>query len=91
MYDGATSGLGMRTVMTEVGLLPQLKMTRVYTDPSVAKSFVATRGLGKMRHLEVKLLWLQAFLQMGNPWPGPCPNGLPSGNASLPSSLLSRT
>ena len=65
MYDGATRGLGMRTVMTEMGLSPQLKMIRVYTDSSVAKSFVATRGLGKMRHLEVKLLWLQELVQMG--------------------------
>ena len=65
MYDGATRGLGMRTVMTEMGLSPQLKMVRISTDSSVAKSFVATRGLGKMRHLEVKFLWLQEIVQMG--------------------------
>ena len=65
MYDGATRGLGMQTVMTEMGLSPQLKMVRISTDPSVAKSFVATRGLGKMRHLEVKFLWLQEIVQMG--------------------------
>ena len=66
MYDGATRGLGMQTVMTEMGLSPQLKMVRISTDSSVAKSFVATRGLGKMRHLEVKFLWLQEIVQMGN-------------------------
>ena len=48
MYDCATRGLGMQTVMTEMGLSPQLKMVRISTDSSVAKSFVATRGLGKM-------------------------------------------
>ena len=46
MYDGATRGLEMQTVMTEMGLSPQLKMVRISTDSSVAKSFVATRGLG---------------------------------------------
>ena len=44
---------------------PQLKMVRISTDSSVAKSFVATRGLGKMRHLEVNFLWLQETVQMG--------------------------
>ena len=65
MYDGATRGLGMRTMMTEMGLSPQLKMVRISTDSTVAKSFVATTGLGKMRHLEVKFLWLQEIVQMG--------------------------
>ena len=65
MYDGATRGLGMQTVMTDMGLSPQFKMVRISTDSSVAKSFVATRGLGKMRHLEVKFLWLQEIVQMG--------------------------
>ena len=45
MYDGATRELGMQTVMTEMGLSPQLKMIRVFADSSVAKSFVATRGV----------------------------------------------
>ena len=65
MYDGATRGLGMRTMMTEMGLSPQLKMVRISTDSSVAKSFLATRGLGKMWHLEVKFSWLQEIVQMG--------------------------
>ena len=65
MYDGATRGLGMQTMMTEMSLSPQLKMVRISTDSSVAKSFVATRGLGKMRHFEVKFLWLQETVQMG--------------------------
>ena len=51
--------------MTEMGLSPQLKMVRISTDSSVAKSFVATRGLGKMRYLELKFLWLQEIVQMG--------------------------
>eukprot|EP00973_Karenia_brevis_P015872 2172423-Karenia_brevis.AAC.1 len=29
------------------------------TDSSAAKSFVCRRGLGKMRHLEIRDLWLQ--------------------------------
>ena len=65
MQDGAARGLGLQAVMGEMGLEPRLRMLRVFTDSSAAKSFVATRGLGKMRHLEVKLLWLQEAVQKG--------------------------
>ena len=65
MYEGATRGLGLKTMMVECGFAPRLRMIRIWTDSSVAKSFVATRGLGKMRHLEVKLLWLQECVQKG--------------------------
>jgi hypothetical protein len=59
MFEGAVRGCGMQAIMFEMDLLPSLSVLRVCTDSSVAKSFVATRGVGKMRHLEVKLLWLQ--------------------------------
>ena len=38
--------------MSGMGLMPGLSLLRVRTDSSVAKSFVATRGLGKMRRLQ---------------------------------------
>ena len=65
MQDGAARGMGLHMVIIEMGLMPNLSLLRVLTDSSVAKSFVATRGLGKMRHLEVKLLWLQEVVQSG--------------------------
>ena len=40
-------------------------MIRISTDSSVAKSFTSTRGLGKLRHLNVKLLWLQDQVHSG--------------------------
>ena len=33
------------------------------TDSAGAKSFSSTRGLGRMRHVEVKDLWLQELVQ----------------------------
>ena len=36
------------------------------TDSAAAKSFVSRRGLGKMRHLEVRDLWLQEEVMKGN-------------------------
>ena len=35
------------------------------TDSSAAKRFVCRRGLGKMRHLEMKDLWLQQEVSEG--------------------------
>jgi hypothetical protein len=55
--------MGLLKAMSEIGLMPKLSMLRVYTDSTVAKAFVATRGLVRMRHLEVKLLWLQDTVQ----------------------------
>lgn len=65
MFEGATRGMGLRNTMIEMGLRPCMHMCRLSTDSSVAKSFVSTRGLGRMRHLEVKLLWLQDIVQKG--------------------------
>jgi hypothetical protein len=65
MADGASRGLGLRTAMDEMGVKAKLSIVQMCTDSSVAKSFVSTRGLGKMRHLEVKLLWLQECVRRG--------------------------
>ena len=65
MAEGASRGLGLRTMMMELGFGPELQVVHMATDSSVAKSFVSTRGLGKMRHLDVKLLWLQECVQKG--------------------------
>ena len=40
-------------------------MIKLGTDSSAAKSFVSRRGLGKMRHLEIRDLWLQAEVEQG--------------------------
>ena len=37
----------------------------VKTDSEAAKSFVSRRGLGRMRHIEVRELWLQEEVRKG--------------------------
>ena len=65
MYYGATRRLGLQTVKAEMGSSPQVKKIRISMHSSVAKTFVVARAVGKMRHLEVKFLWLQETLQVG--------------------------
>ena len=40
-------------------------MVRLGTDSSAAKSFVSRRGLGRMRHLEIRDMWLQREVREG--------------------------
>ena len=65
MAEGASRGSCLRTMMVELGFGPKVQVVHMATDSSVAKSFVSTRGLGKMRHLDVKLLWLQEMCAEG--------------------------
>ena len=59
MVEGGLRLKGLDTLAREVGFKMSSRILRMATDSSAAKSFVARRGLGKMRHLEVKDLWLQ--------------------------------
>ena len=60
--EGASRGLGLQSMLQEMGVQASLAVS---TDSSSAKSFAPTRGLGRMRHLEVKDLWLQALVKDG--------------------------
>ena len=62
MNEGASRGLGLQSTMLELGIEVKLFLM---TDSSAAKSFSSTRGLGRMRHVEVKDLWLQELVQKG--------------------------
>ena len=37
----------------------------LFLDSSAAKAFASTRGIGRMRHLSVKTLWLQGAVHLG--------------------------
>ena len=56
MVWAAAEGLGMRAIMGEMGWEAEV---RVWADSSAAKSIASRIGLGKVRHMEVKFLWLQ--------------------------------
>ena len=53
---GATEGLGMQSMMADLGVTTQV---RVWTDSNAAKAIASQRGLGKTRHVELRYLWLQ--------------------------------
>eukprot|EP00973_Karenia_brevis_P001744 237505-Karenia_brevis.AAC.1 len=59
MVDAVTRAKGLTNLAQEVGFENLSSVVQLGTDSSAAKSFVCRRGLGKMRHLGTRDLWLQ--------------------------------
>lgn len=56
MVKGAVEGIGLQTLARDLGWSSGL---RLFVDSSAAKAIASRKGLGKVRHLEVRHLWLQ--------------------------------
>ena len=65
MVEGVLRQKGLAQVAEELGIGKVEKVVELGTDSSAAKSFVGRRGLGKMRHIEVRNLWLQEEVAQG--------------------------
>ena len=59
MVDGSLKGKWAVTVAREIGIPIVTRNFMVKTDSEAARSFTNRRGLGRMRHIEVRQLWLQ--------------------------------
>eukprot|EP00971_Amphidinium_carterae_P220004 4367367-Amphidinium_carterae.2 len=59
---GAATLLGLRALAEDWHLNVGLKL-RIRTDSSAAKGFTTRRGLGRMRHVSTRYLWLQDKVQ----------------------------
>ena len=62
MVKGAIEGLGMQTLARDLGWHLPL---RLHVDSSAAKAIASRQGMGKIRHLEVRHLWLQQVVRDG--------------------------
>ena len=66
MVDGVQKAKWAETVAREMGIIISESVSIVLgTDSKAAQSFVARRGLGRMRHIEVRDLWLQEQVRSG--------------------------
>ena len=59
MVEGVMRAKNLQTIGAEIGLPGLSEEIILWTDSSAAKSFATRRGLGKMRHMEARYLWLQ--------------------------------
>ena len=62
MVTGCAEGLGMQSIATDLGWESEV---RVWSDSSAARSVGNRRGLGKLRHVELKWLWVQDAVKDG--------------------------
>ena len=59
LVDAVLRAKWLLSVLSELGVTDVSPVAVVFTDSSAAKSFVSKRGLGRMRHIELRELWLQ--------------------------------
>ena len=60
LVRAAAEGLGMQSIMKDMGWGASIT---VWVDSSAAKSIASRVGLGKVRHMEVRILWLQEVVK----------------------------
>lgn len=65
MVEGVTRAKGLLSLASELAFTGLAQVVRLWTDSSAATSFASRRGLGRMRHLEIRDLWLQKEVQEG--------------------------
>ena len=65
IIEGVTRAKGLWSLAYEIGFRDLSKVVYLGTDSSAAKSFISRSGLGKMRHIEIKDLWIQKEIKEG--------------------------
>ena len=65
MVVGVTRAKGLASLARELGFVYLGVVVNLGTDSSAAKSFVNRRGFGRMRHIEIRELWLQKEVNEG--------------------------
>ena len=67
MVEGVLRARGLQNIGREIRMPGSEDGVQLFlwVDSSAAKSFVSKRGAGKMRHMEVRWLWLQEEVRRG--------------------------
>ena len=65
MIEAVVRSKGLKSLAKELGFRNISNVVVLGTDSNAAKSFVCRRGLGKMRHIEIRDLWLQKEVREG--------------------------
>ena len=66
IVEGVTRAKGLVNLANDFGFEEMSAVVKLGTDSSAAKSFVSRRSLGRMRHLDIRDLWLQKEVAEGN-------------------------
>ena len=63
LTKGATHGIGLRSIADDRGIELQIV---IKTDATAALGMARRMGVGKVRHLDTSLLWIQAKIKSGD-------------------------
>ena len=63
LVTGSAEGLGIQSLANDMGY--EVKVAVIWTDSNTARSMASRRGLGKMRHMELRYLWVQEMVKDG--------------------------
>ena len=63
VLKGAVEGLGFQAFAEELGC--EFEAPRVGSDSSAARGVASRHGLGKLKHLDLKFLWIQEAVRRG--------------------------
>ena len=58
----ATEGLALKNILEEIGLEVEFELL---TDSSAAKGMIMRQGAGRVKHLDIKSLWIQEREKLG--------------------------
>ena len=62
LIESASRGLGLQTLAKDLG---QNLGVDLYSDASAGRSMAFRKGLGKVRHMDTKFLWIQDLVKTG--------------------------
>ena len=62
LVKAMAEGLGVQALASDLGWRVNV---RVFTDSSAANSIVCRSGIGRVRHLETRLMWVQEAVSTG--------------------------
>ena len=65
MIEGVIKAKGLISLAKELGFVDLVNVVHLGTDSTAAKSFVSRQGFGKMKHIEIRNMWLQKEVRDG--------------------------
>ena len=64
LVKGGSIGIGIGSMLSDLGIVVDSRL-HISTDSSAAKGICNRRGLGKIRHIDIHMLWIQERVQKG--------------------------
>ena len=65
LVKGGSIGIGISSMLSDFGVVVDSRL-HIHTDSSAAKGICSRRGLGKVRHIDIHMLWIQDRVYKGD-------------------------